>query len=233
MSCPPGKIRNDNTGRCVNIDGAIGRKLLKERLVNDSVVDGKIMNLSTGRYVNVNGAIGKRLLKEQEKSKSSSKTTAASRTTTKRKLLICHGSTHKKIPGWTDADTIDDFPDNKPTYLANILKKKELSIIKHKYDEIMTVYCPYNVYIIASGHIGIGKVDMKPNRRFFVNVSNLLKPGGLLKINNLSLYLNNVKNKGMLSSSKLAQVFAGEISDLFEYVLLSTKEQMTLTLRKK
>lgn len=228
MSCPPGKIRN-TTGRCVNIDGAIGRRLLKEQQdakLTSTIHKGKIRN-TTGRYVNIDGAIGKRLLKEQQEAKLTS--------TTKRKLLICHGSTYRKVPGWSSADTIDIDPSSKPTYVADILEKTKLSIIKHKYDEIMTVYCPYNVYIISSSErfcSGRQKVDMKPNRQFFVNVSRLLKRNGLLIINNFSLYLGNVKNNDRLTREELAQVFVGEISDLFEFVSLATNATTTLTLRK-
>jgi serine/threonine protein kinase len=80
--CPEGKIRNPITGRCVNCDGKIGKKICKNRITvnfNNQVIqipsnrdipanenvkscpDGKIRNPKTGRCVNANGKIAKLL----------------------------------------------------------------------------------------------------------------------------------------------------------------------------
>lgn len=50
-SCPPEKIRNPATGRCVLRTGAIGHRIL-------GCPDDKIRNPKTGRYVSRTGTIG-------------------------------------------------------------------------------------------------------------------------------------------------------------------------------
>jgi hypothetical protein len=55
-NCPPGKILNPKTGRCVKVDGKIGMKLSKQICPSD-----KILNPDTGRCVKLNGKIGKKL----------------------------------------------------------------------------------------------------------------------------------------------------------------------------
>jgi hypothetical protein len=55
--CPDGMILNPQTGRCVKIDGKIGRKLTKK------CPEGKILNDQTGRCVKINGKIGKKISK--------------------------------------------------------------------------------------------------------------------------------------------------------------------------
>lgn len=59
--CPPHQILNPATNRCVNRDGAIGRKILS---VNSS--PGKILNPATNRYVKIDGAIGKSIIARQQ-----------------------------------------------------------------------------------------------------------------------------------------------------------------------
>lgn len=66
-SCPPGKILNPATGRCVNINGKIGAALSSRR--NSSprrspsrCPPGKILNPATGRCVKRDGKIGKTLV---------------------------------------------------------------------------------------------------------------------------------------------------------------------------
>ncbi len=68
--CPPGKIRNPKTKRCVKVDGAIGQKIAKgEELpskLSKELKDcpsGKIRNPKTGRCVKVDGAIGRKIKK--------------------------------------------------------------------------------------------------------------------------------------------------------------------------
>ena len=74
MSCPPGKILNPATGRCVKNSGRIGQKLLKEQnnnQPNPSPTSTKqckpeeILNPVTKRCVKRTGRIGQKLLKEQ------------------------------------------------------------------------------------------------------------------------------------------------------------------------
>ena len=68
--CPPGKIRNPKTGRCVNANGKIAKLLLvnhndrgnENRNVEDCP-PGKIRNPKNGRCVNVNGKLGKEILR--------------------------------------------------------------------------------------------------------------------------------------------------------------------------
>lgn len=55
-NCPPGKILNPKTGRCVKTDGKIGMTLSKKVCPSD-----KILNPNTGRCVKANGRIGKTL----------------------------------------------------------------------------------------------------------------------------------------------------------------------------
>jgi hypothetical protein len=67
--CPPEKIINPSTRRCVLRSGAIGRKLEKEQAapapapapVADDCPPGKIRNPKTRRCVKRDGAIGKKL----------------------------------------------------------------------------------------------------------------------------------------------------------------------------
>ena len=63
--CARGKIRNPATGRCVSIDGAIGKRIMsrKSRKPPSRKADcaaGKIRNPATGRCVNGDGDIGKK-----------------------------------------------------------------------------------------------------------------------------------------------------------------------------
>lgn len=78
--CPPGKIRNPATARCVKADGAVGRKVAQlfegpgsssgvrrvmRRMWKQTLAvpcpDGKIRNPATGRCVNIDGAVGLRV----------------------------------------------------------------------------------------------------------------------------------------------------------------------------
>ena len=76
--CPDGKIFNRKTGRCVSINGKVGRALAKAQgggakpgkkpkspKAAKQCPDGKILNPATGRCVSVNGKIGKELAKAQ------------------------------------------------------------------------------------------------------------------------------------------------------------------------
>ena len=75
--CPPGKIINPKTGRCVSKDGKIGKELLKNSKKSSKgrkqtpkksskgakCPPGKIVNPKTGRCVKKDGKVGKQLLK--------------------------------------------------------------------------------------------------------------------------------------------------------------------------
>lgn len=85
QGCPSGKIRNPDTNRCVNRDGAIGQKIIDKKVgklagkPNDDKPDrkppgkpehcpsGKILNPETGKCVKRDGAIGKKILKDVPK----------------------------------------------------------------------------------------------------------------------------------------------------------------------
>jgi len=69
--CPPGKIRNPATGRCVSKNGAIGKRLQRgnqpveqprENRNKNECPPGKVRNPATGRCVNVRGAIGRNII---------------------------------------------------------------------------------------------------------------------------------------------------------------------------
>jgi len=66
--CPPNKILNPITNRCVSLKGVIGKKLLKGveiRKAKPKIKDcppDKILNPITNRCVSLNGAIGKKLV---------------------------------------------------------------------------------------------------------------------------------------------------------------------------
>ena len=68
--CPPGKIENPKTGRCINANGAIAKKLGLGKIQLQVTKPDKILNPKTGRYVNANGKIGKKILLEQKKKSS-------------------------------------------------------------------------------------------------------------------------------------------------------------------
>lgn len=60
--CPPDKILNPKTNRCVNRDGLIGKTL--EGLIGKVCKDEEILNPKTKRCVKKAGAIGKKLLRQ-------------------------------------------------------------------------------------------------------------------------------------------------------------------------
>ena len=57
--CPPGKILNPKTNRCVDSKGKIGKAIVGKT----ECPEGTILNPKTGRCVNINGKIGKAKLK--------------------------------------------------------------------------------------------------------------------------------------------------------------------------
>ena len=68
--CPPGKILNPKTNRCVDAKGALGKELAKEKKVPEFPVvhvakkdcpPGKILNPKTNRCIDANGKLGKEL----------------------------------------------------------------------------------------------------------------------------------------------------------------------------
>lgn len=59
--CPPGKILNPVTQRCVKTNGKIGKSLVTGEKKCGS---GQILNPATGRCVNINGKIGKKLVNQ-------------------------------------------------------------------------------------------------------------------------------------------------------------------------
>jgi len=76
ISCPPDKILNPASGKCVKQDGAIGKKLLEAAAVAAPAIPaipapkatkkcppGEIRNPASGRCVSVHGKIGKMLLR--------------------------------------------------------------------------------------------------------------------------------------------------------------------------
>ena len=88
--CPEGKIRNPKTGKCVKIDGRIGKEILKSRgksspkrdspkrgspkrdSPKNDCPEGKIRNPATKRCVSVDGIIGRKILgRSPQKSKGS------------------------------------------------------------------------------------------------------------------------------------------------------------------
>jgi len=68
--CPPGKILNPRTGKCVKIDGRIGRSILgknyQPKKETKDCPPGKILNPSTGRCVKKDGKIGKIIVKQKK-----------------------------------------------------------------------------------------------------------------------------------------------------------------------
>lgn len=79
--CPPGKIRNPATGRCVKKDGKIGKELMKakkskkpKKSKSEKICsDDQILNPATGRCVKKDGKIGKQLLGEKPAKKKPAK----------------------------------------------------------------------------------------------------------------------------------------------------------------
>jgi hypothetical protein len=63
-SCEDGKILNPESERCVNINGRIGKSILK-KMFPFPCPDGKILNPESERCVNINGRIGKSILKNR------------------------------------------------------------------------------------------------------------------------------------------------------------------------
>ena len=102
-----------------------------------------------------------------------------------RKLLICHGATHKPVPRWYDAETMDVDPKAHPTHLVDITAPLTLS---RSYDAIMLKNC--NAYafftnlprdldrFLSEG----GDVALRPHRMAWKNVHKLLRGGGRLHV---------------------------------------------------
>ena len=60
--CPKTKVLNPKTNRCVNINGKLGRAIVKSKLGKTKQCDpSKVLNPITNRCVNVNGRIGKNI----------------------------------------------------------------------------------------------------------------------------------------------------------------------------
>jgi hypothetical protein len=73
-ACPPGKIRNPKTRRCVKITGSSGKEAAKKAGLPAAALQllpeqeqkcsaGKILNPATGRCVKIDGAVGRQLMK--------------------------------------------------------------------------------------------------------------------------------------------------------------------------
>lgn len=68
--CPPGKMLNPDSNRCVLIDGKIGRKIAKKQkeeedsLKRFSCPENKVYRIQTDRCVEINGLIGERVMKQ-------------------------------------------------------------------------------------------------------------------------------------------------------------------------
>lgn len=73
--CPPGKIVNPATDRCVLVNGKIGKQILRRQAMEAGISasrgpacpSGKIYNVQTDRCVNVRGAPGRRIVKQIER----------------------------------------------------------------------------------------------------------------------------------------------------------------------
>ena len=61
--CPPGKIQNPDSGRCINANGATAKTLYKNKVVKKECPEDSILNPVTNRCVKKNGAIGRKLSK--------------------------------------------------------------------------------------------------------------------------------------------------------------------------
>ena len=74
--CPPNKILNPKTGRCVNKTGKIGKQIIKNLKTKPSknCPPEKILNPKTERCVKKDGKIGKEIIKNLKKSPSKRKT---------------------------------------------------------------------------------------------------------------------------------------------------------------
>ena len=61
--CPPGKILNLNSRRCVKRDSLKGKRLIKEQ---EGCPPGKMINPNTNRCIDIEGKIGRRLRSQQQ-----------------------------------------------------------------------------------------------------------------------------------------------------------------------
>ena len=61
--CPPGKIQNPDSGRCINANGATAKTLYKNKVIKKECPEDSILNPATNRCVKKNGAIGRKLSK--------------------------------------------------------------------------------------------------------------------------------------------------------------------------
>ncbi len=65
-NCPPGKVLNPVTGRCVKADGRIGKTLITVG-VDKKCKSGEILNPATGRCVKIDGKIGRNVVQMRQK----------------------------------------------------------------------------------------------------------------------------------------------------------------------
>lgn len=100
-------------------------------------------------------------------------------------LFVCHGKQHGVPPGIL---TLDARREADPDIIADITAwnfTKKQSEFKSKFDEIHLIYCPTSVF--AKTVSGTISTTSSPVYQTFYNIYFLLKPKGLLIINNFIL----------------------------------------------
>lgn len=143
----------------------------------------------------------------------------------KRKLFVCHGRTYYTPDNTLTLDRHEyDKPDIKIDLTdKNFIRNFKIKLFKNYFDEVTMKYCPTSVYInVNPPRYRITK-NTKPIFQTFKNIYYLLKPGGLLIINNFVLAtkefeqtsFKKLPKKYPESVNKQIINFVDSISDLF------------------
>jgi hypothetical protein len=181
--CPPDKILNPKTNRCVSKTGIIGKKLLnnKNNNKNPNCPSDKILNPKTNRCVSKTGIIGKKLLNDKNNKKP--------------KLSDLLGNTfiHYPLDHSFDKDAIKNFLNECDPSVKDIAKKiidntdhisfEQLLIRINKIikELIIKINDNNNLYIYISNDLK--KYKYKSNYWLYTYISNYIK------------YLFNIENK--------------------------------------
>lgn len=128
--CPPGKVLNPKTKRCVKANGAVGKKLTEES-PKKTCPEDKILNPKTNRCVNKNGALGKKLAQEKK---------SAPKVLSKTVLLE---DLKKTCNNDSDPISMDDFNDMTLEQLKSLVKigkhaKKNCYVLENIYEVYKT-----------------------------------------------------------------------------------------------
>lgn len=116
------KILNYRSGRMVQKDGSVGKKILKE-------------DPHYAEYVNLSSVKGKPL----------------SKIPSKRRVIMCSGDLKRKGQ-WKDTLTVDVFNHPNVKLNLDLSEKPLPRKYENKFDYILTEYCGHGLYTVTKGN---------------------------------------------------------------------------------